>query len=378
MSTDIQEIAKEALSGGNVPRGQFHPIRIFPPHHEPEAKLDLGVRIGGFRQIRSTLQNPPNDKLQTSIVPDSFRLGGHAMINIIVEPLEGRIGRPTLLKHGKFMRIAGRVDELGNLTDLKIAIKSLSKHVEIIDGLPYRQEFEPTLPRGMTLEQAFDWFIQAYENEYGDTSFSHLKLNHMRPTSAYMSARTGYNFLRQHHKRGLTFVNEACEDLFVPVGADLVTPLCDFKQAECQFEWETVGALADEHTLRSMGETEAKRIGLQSMRNTLKHLIRQTHPHAENWEDFTVVDSKAEISRERTLANPAFWYPYPGRNNSSLKSYFHLLTTNTTPVWELLQSSEVKTALCRIARRMEKTRREYNAGINQPEIACTSSQILAA
>lgn len=378
MSTSISEVAEVAYNTGQVPKEQFHPISIFPEHYEPEAKLDLGTRVSGFQQIRSTLQNPPNEKLQTSIVPDSFRLGGNAMINIILEPLEGRIKAPTFLKHGKFMRLAGRVDDLGGLTDIKIAIKSLSNGVEIVDGLPYRQEFEPELPRGMTLEQAFDWFIQAYEREYGDNSFSHLKLCHMRPTSAYMSARTGYNFLRQHDKRGLTFVNEACEDLFVPIGADLTTELCNFKQAECQFEWETVGALADDKTMLSLGDMEAKRIGLKSMQNCLKHLIRQAHGNPSNWQDYSVVDSKAEISRKRTLDNDVFSYPYPSSNADALRSYFHLLTARTKPVEELLGSEDVKTALCRIARRMEKARREYNGKISQPEIACTSKQILAA
>lgn len=369
MSRNLAEVMQAAQDAALVPSEQFQPLSIFPKNYEPEAKIDLNQKISKLIAIRKKLADP-NNPLGTAVVPDSINMGGQAMVNIIVEPSDNEYYTPLFMHHRKFMRIAGRVDDNGNLYDRKIALKCLSSSVILKNGIPFRQEFEPKLPKGMTLEQEFDWFLREYEKEYNNYSFSHLTLQDMHPTSGYMSARTGFNFTRKSPKMALTFINEACEDLYMPIGADLMTNLADPQNPEAQFEWETVGALATPEIHISVTEREKIELGLRSMRKVLRNLIQEVHGQNCDWESFCTTDSKAEVSRERTLAHPSFMWPYTVQQQfenagitPKISAYRYVLENRSAPIVDILAKADVKNALCRFARTMERTRLNYNRGL---------------
>jgi hypothetical protein len=385
MTRNMYEIAQNAVDLGFLPTN-YSCHSVFNDDDEPEGKIDLARTTRLFRSIRTHI----DQNRKSIILPSTINMGSDGMQNIICEAATDSSLTP-LMDAGKFLRIAGRVyksrkeDEPGfkeglkegQLYSRKIAIKSLSSHVDHVYGLPNRQEYELAIPDEMSMEEAVAYFMAEYKKKYNTGIFDDIHYHNLKPIAGYMSARTGYIFLQD--VADAKIVGEACEDVMVPIGPNLVTPLGE----ESQFEWENVGYLYHGDQRYQPSDQHRRAVGMESMRCLQHRLINGLWPQCADNTHRYVTDSKAEIAIKRTMDNECFMPPFRACQTgfnihaASHRACLNYIVTNAEYLTDIIDRNDVVNARIRMARKLEGIRADYNS--NAPEgLRCNQDRVLAA
>lgn len=344
---------------------------------EPEAKINLFQKITLLKEARKYL----GEINKTTIFPEMINMGGHAQINIICEAVTNKSFIP-FTEAGKFFRLAARVGESGEFYDIKLAIKCLSSHVQHIHGVPAREEFEKRLPRKVNLKEGIQQFLDQYHEHYQTDVFADVSLENIVPLAAYAGARTG--LIATKNLKDMKLVSEVCEDIFIPIGPDLLTPLWDNGTPEVQFEWENIGYLfyGDKNALPSI--TKRRSISLQSMEHTRDALLKRLWPQHPEWQqEACITDSKSEISIKRAMRHdcfmPAFQRCGCGFNihAAAHDACLRFIVSNGRPLHDLLSDNDVIKTITGFARDLERQRKDYNKYVPE-SLKVDPSRILAA